>query len=164
MKMNESARVVYYRNSLHYLLKSQGDVTREQALAAARSNVEGLADDLLPVLHAEIDKLEALVASAPDSISESFIREVFDRQSIIFNLAGTFGCAGLRHISESLGDLLADMIELDIRRVEPIYVHVRAARMFRPGMPPVLDEAQARLFNHLASVRHFVRSEAKGRS
>lgn len=164
MKKSESARVVYYRNSLHYLLNSNGGVTREQAVAAARANLDGLAEDLLPVLHEEISKLEEVVAAAPDHLSESFIREVFRHQGVIYNLAGTFGCSGLRRISESLGDLLVDMIELDARPIEPIRVHVRAARMFGPGMPPVLDEALAMLLNHLAAVRMFVRSEAEGRT
>lgn len=164
MKKSESARVIYYRNSLHYLLNSGGGVTREQAVAAASNNVDGVADSLLPALYEEISQLEVLVASAPESLSEDFIRDVFDRQSVIYNLAGTFGCAGLQQISESLGNLLVDMIELDIRPKEPVNVHVRAARMFGPGMPPVLEEAQAILLNHLASVRRFIRSEAEGRS
>lgn len=139
-----------------------GGITREHAISAARSNVEGLAEDFLPVLHDETGKLEETVASAPDALSEASIREVFHRRSVICNLAGTFGCTGLRQISESLADLLADMIELDIRLLEPTHVHVRAARMFGPGTPPVPDETQALLFNHLASVRDFLRSEREG--
>ncbi len=164
MKKSESARVVYYRNSLHYLLNSGGGTTREQAVAAAQRNVESLAGDLLPVLHDEISQLEKLVAEAPDSLSEDTIREIFQRQSVIYNLAGTFGCEGLLQISASLGDLLADMIEFDMRPREPIRVHVRAARMFALDMPTVLDEAQTMLINHLAHVRDFLRSEAKGKS
>ena len=164
MKKCESARVVYYRNSLHYLLNSDGGVTREQAVSAARRNVDGLADSLLPALYDEISQLEMLVDSAPELLSEDFIREVFQRQSVIYNLAGTFGCAGLQQISGSLGDLLADMIEFYIRPKEPVRVHVMAARMFGAGMPPVLEEAQAILFNHLASVRRFLCSEAEGKS
>ncbi|MFN3933300.1 hypothetical protein [Parvibaculum sp.] len=163
MKSNESARVIYYRNSLHYLLNSGGGITREKAISEASKNVEGLAGELLPVLNDEISKLEEALSSAPETLSETFIREVFQRQGVIYNLAGTFGCSGLRQIAKSLGDLLADMIELGVRPIEPIQVHVRAARIFRPGMPPVHEEAQKLLINHLASVRQFLRSEAEGR-
>jgi hypothetical protein len=164
MKKSESARVVYYRNSLHYLLNSGGGTTREQAVAAAHRNVESLAVDLLPLLHDEISQLEELVSAAPESLTEDVLREIFHRQSVIYNLAGTFGCESLLQVSASLGDLLADMIEFNLRPKEPIHVHVRAARMFALDMPPVLDEAQAALINHLAHVREFLRSEARGKS
>lgn len=157
------ARIVHYKNSLHYLLNRSGGITREQAVATAQGNVDDLAQDLLPELSREIHALEEMMDVAREPLSESFIRDLFVRQGVIYNLAGTFGCTGLQQVSASLGELLADMIELGVGTAEPVRVHVRAARMLGPGMPPVLDEALTLLLNHLASVRTFVCSDTAGK-
>lgn len=157
MKKHKPARFIYRKSEFRALLRSAGGTTRQQALTRAVENVGHLAGDLLPALYAELDRAEKIVASAPDPLPASSMRELFECQGIIYNLAGTFGETALQRISASLSDLLAEMIERGSCPSDPVRVHIRATHMFAPGMPVVSDEALAMLLNHLASIRMFLR-------
>ncbi|MBA4208311.1 MAG: hypothetical protein C0454_02155 [Parvibaculum sp.] len=157
MKKYKAAKLIYRTPELRALLRSPGGTARKQALARASENVCHLSADLLPALYAELERAEEIVAAAPDPLPPSSMRELFECQSVIYNLAGTFGETALQRISANLSDLLADMIERGSCPSEPVHVHLRAAHMFAPGMPHVSEEALAMLLNHLASIRAFLR-------
>lgn len=160
MTARRKASVMHLRNGLGELLNRPGGVGRERAVTAATRGVEKLRSGLVQVLIDEVAQAENLARSATDPVPAELMMELFRHEGVIFNLAGTFGYAGLQSVAAGLSDLLAEGCRRGCCPLDAVIVHIQAARLVGPDAAPLHETEHAALLDRLAKVRSHVGRKA----
>jgi hypothetical protein len=161
VKRRPAVKTVHVKNALLDLLDQPGGISRDKAIASARQRLENLRADFIPALVAEMAKVEDIVASSPDPVPAATVKTLLQHQRVIFNLAGSFGYPALQSIAAGLDDLLAAAAGCGACPLDPILVHVHAARLVAPDAAPMSHENQKELLDQLALVRRHLEGRAR---
>lgn len=158
--MSASARFFRVANRLAAILGKSGGISRNQAIENASKAVEKLRDDFTGALLREVMALESLVRGHKGPVSDKTLREIELRSIAIYNLAATFGFKVLQDVAASLLDLIALMKPMTLRRIEPIAVHIQAARLASPDVLQLPESVAVALLDELKKVTaHFERDD-----
>ncbi len=131
--MEPKVRIIPVKNRLRALLYAPGGVSRDDALGAARQNVESLRRDFVKAIPAEIAALESMLDSDKKTITKDELEAMLRRAGQILTLSGTFGFGMLDLVVKRFCDLALGMLEKNIDKVAPVAVHLRAMRLVCPG-------------------------------
>jgi hypothetical protein len=117
------------------MIRRPGGIDPERAISAAQTSVDGLREKLSVVLIDKVNQIERDTTCGLRHMSREELDDVEHIGKVIFNLAGTYGYAGLQWVAVSLLDLLSVMRERNLFCIAPVSVHAQAARLLAPGMP-----------------------------
>ncbi|GAA0560337.1 hypothetical protein [Rhizomicrobium electricum] len=131
--MEPNVRIVPVKNRLRALLYAPGGVSRDEALGAARQNVEMLRRDFVKAIPAEVAALESMIDPAKNTITSGELDAMLLRAGQILTLSGTFGFPLLDQVVKRFCDLALGMLEKNLDMVAPVAVHLRAMRLVCPG-------------------------------
>jgi hypothetical protein len=127
-------RIIPVKNRLRALLYAPGGVSRDDALSAARQNVETLRREFVGAIPLEIAALEAMLDVAGKKyVTKDELDAMLLRAGQLLTLSGTFGFDLLDQVVKRFCDLAMGMIEKDIDKAAPVAVHLRAMRLVCPG-------------------------------
>ena len=133
-------------------LRRPGGVARDSAVAEAAGVAEGLKDQLTAALVHEVETLPEKAGPGTGSISRDGAAELAKSAAVIFNLAGTYRYFDLQTVAASLMDTLGVMRERNLDCLEPLVVHMRAAKLLSPAAAALSRQNAALLIDQLKSV------------
>jgi hypothetical protein len=118
-----------------------GGVTREEAIAAATSELEIMRPDADQVIQKAIAQLEEILGEQKNSneSADQMMGLLIPCDQIV-TLAGTYGHEALGKATRSLCDLLDGLLDQQKTDLASIRVHVQTIRMLDPCVPPLADE------------------------
>ncbi|MGH6828244.1 MAG: hypothetical protein ACREFW_04985 [Rhizomicrobium sp.] len=119
-----------------------GGVTRSDAVANARKELESLRNQSDEVIENSIEALEKLVyrPDRADRHSAAQMQQILVLGDQIVTLAGTFGYAALDQTTRSLCDVADGLLRTGRADVASVNVHMRAMRMVSPKAPQISSE------------------------
>lgn len=160
--MESNVRIVPVKNRLRALLYAPGGISRDDALGAARQNVESLRRDFVKAIPAEIAALEGMLDAGKTTITKDELDAMLRRAGQILTLSGTFGFSLLDQVVKRFCDLALGMIEMDIDKVAPVAVHLRAMRLVCPGGVALNVMEAERILKSLEDVQEHLGIGKKG--
>jgi hypothetical protein len=131
------ARILTVPPRLRNLLNRPGGVQKDAAVAKAQDGVESLRGTLVDSISDEILAIERIVEAANADLPVPTLTVISRHANAIYNLAGTYGYSMLKAVTTSLIDLVNLMADQNNGCPDPIIVHLRAAKLVAPGMPPL---------------------------
>jgi hypothetical protein len=152
-KPKQVVRTSFPVNHLAELVRASGGKTPAQAIADAQGYVHSMRGVGLEGIEGAIAALEMIMTQASDrKLSHCQMQDILSYTDRLVMLATTFGFGRLCSITQSLGDLTVGLCSLGAGPLEPIAVHVRAARLFAPGAAQLADDDAANIFLKLRKV------------
>lgn len=156
--MGKTVRTHFHTNRLIELVSAQGGKTSEEAVAGANELVRSLRGFAMEGVEGAIRALETCVQTERAALDEADMEEILSYVDRLVMLASAFDLERLLKVSVSLGELVSGLSLLGPGPVEPIAVHVRAARLFAPASKLVPEADAQNVFAELRRVlKHFLR-------
>jgi hypothetical protein len=151
--MGSNCKIIPVKNRLGHLLHKPGGIARDEAVAAAGSNVETLRGKFVKAIPREIAALEAILnVAGRERISKDELDIMLRRAGELLTLSGTFGFARLDLVVKRFCDLALGMIDKDLDMVAPVSVHLRAMRLVCPGSTGISDVEADHMLKSLEGV------------
>lgn len=122
-------KIIRVKNILGELLSMPGGVSREEAVHEAQNLIEELREECEKAVPVEITRLESLVASAGEHISEEELGAILDEVDPLLTLSGTFGSETLDAVVKKFCDLVFGMRDKGVSTTAPLKVHLSAMRL-----------------------------------
>jgi len=155
--MSSMVKIIPVKNRLGQLLHKPGGISRDDAVSAAKGNVETLRGRFVKAIPAEIAALEALLAAADRKhIGKDELEAMLGRAGQLLTLSGTFGFGQLDEVVKRFCDLAMGMIEKDLDQTEPVAVHLRAMRLVCPGGAAISQTEAAHMLESLERVHRYL--------
>ncbi len=119
-----------------------GGVTRSDAIAQAKKELEAMRGESDGIIEAAINALEAIVTAPAERTrySDSQLKEMLVLGDQIVTLAGTFEYWALDQTTRSMCDVADGLLRTGQPDIASIQVHMRAMRMVSPKAPPLSDD------------------------
>jgi hypothetical protein len=138
---------------------AQGGKTEEQAFRDAQAYVRAMRSFGIEGIESAIDALEGLMLGPPDrTLTETEMSEVLSYVDRLAMLSMAFGFERLAEATKSLGELVSAFLALGAGPLEPVAIHVHAARLFAPASTPLSEVDARKMFGELQRVqKHFLR-------
>ena len=134
------------KTRLSELVRKFGGLSRDDAVAAATSELETLRLEADSAILTAIAQLEKMVAADKSGGGEDAMKELLPVCDQIVTLAGTYGYGALDKATRSLCDLLDGLIGAGTRDRASIRVHVQTIRMMAPGSLLGPEQVEVMLF------------------
>jgi hypothetical protein len=131
-----------------------GGISRSDAIAEAKSQLEAMRSRSDDVIEASIGALEAIVYGPEhgDGYSTEQMGEILRLCDQIVTLAGTFDYGALDKVTRSLCDVTDGLLQAERHDAAPIHVHMRAMRMVSPSAPPLAPEEMDQMLSELTKI------------
>ncbi len=151
--MASKVTITPVKNRLRQLLYAPGGMSRDEALGAARQNVEALRGEFVNAIPLEIAALETLLHEAGRKhVSKETLDIMLRRAGQLLTLSGTFGFDLLDEVVKRFCDLAMGMMEKDLDKTAPVAVHLRAMRLVCPGGVALSAEEAGHMLKSLENV------------
>ena len=155
--MGSNCKIIPVKNRLGQMLRKPGGIARDEAVAAAGSNVETLRGRFVKAIPNEIAALEAILnVAGRKRVSKEELDAMLNRAGQLLTLSGTFGFDRLDLVVKRFCDLALGMIDKDLDMVAPVSVHLRAMRLVCPGGAGISDSEADHMLKSLEGVHAYL--------
>jgi hypothetical protein len=131
-----------------------GGVSRDEAIAHAKKELEAMRGESDQVIENSITALEAIV-NAPaerNRYSDAQLKQVLVLCDQIITLAGTFDYGALDQTTRSLCDVADGLMRTKRTDIASVHVHMRAMWMVNPKAPPLGQDQIAMMLAELRKI------------
>jgi len=124
------------------LVSRFGGVSRDDAIAQAKSELAAMQGQGNEVIEGSIKTLEKIVFTPAERnrYSEEQLKQILVLCDQIVTLAGTFGYVALDQTTRSLCDVTDGLLRTKKADIASIHVHMRALQMVNPKAPPLKEQ------------------------
>lgn len=131
-----------------------GGVSRDDAIAQAKKELEAMRGESDAVIEASIKALEKIVYAPAerDRYSNAQLKQILMLCDQIVTLAGTFEYGALDQTTRSLCDVADGLLRTQRADIASIHVHMRAMQMVNPKAPPLGEEQVAVMLAELRKI------------
>lgn len=142
------------KTRLSELVGRLGGINREDAVEAAKAQLESMRGKADEVILNSMTSLEAIVYAPENGAAYSGqqMRTILELGDQIVTLAGTFSYDALDKAARSLCDVTDGLSRAKRNDMASIQVHMRALRMVAPGAPQLTAENTEKLLAELAKI------------
>lgn len=131
------------KTRLSELVGRFGGISRSDAIAEARKELEAMRHESDGVIEGSISLLEEIISAPAEKnrYSDPQLRQILCFCDQIVTLAGTFDYIALDKVTRSLCDVADGLLRTGRKDVASVQVHMRAMRMVSPKAP-LLEQEQ----------------------
>lgn len=142
------------KTRLSELVGRLGGIKRDEAVAAAKQQLESMRGKADEVVLTSLASLEAIVYSPAkgNAYSPQQMRSILELGDQIVTLAGTFGYEALDKASRSLCDVTDGLSRAERDDMASIQVHMRALRLMAPGAAALSKENTDKVLAELSKI------------
>lgn len=148
------ALTFFPKTRLSELVGRLGGLTRDDAVEAAKTQLESLRGEADSVIGVSLGQLETVIYApeTPKTYSQAQLNDILALGDQIVTLAGTFGHQALDKAIRSLCDVADGLLRTKKQDVPSIQVHMRTIRMLAPGAPALSAEQTELVLSELAKI------------
>ena len=131
-----------------------GGISRGDAIAQAKKELEAMRGESESVIEASIHAMEKIVyaPATRDRYSDAQLKQILVLCDQIVTLAGTFEYVALDQTTRSLCDVADGLLRTQRPDIASIHVHMRAMHMVNPKAPPLGEEQIAVMLAELRKI------------
>jgi hypothetical protein len=131
-----------------------GGVSRDEAIAQAKKELEAMRGESDEVIETSLKTLEGVVYAPAERnrYSEAQLKQILVLCDQIVTLAGTFEYRALDQTTRSLCDVADGLLRSGRPDIASIHVHMRALRMVSPKAPALSDDQFAVMLAELKKI------------
>lgn len=143
------------KTRLSEMVQRLGGISREDAVANARTELESMRAKSDAVIGESLSALEAIAykPASREGHSPEQMREILTICDQVVTLAGTFGYGALDKATRSLCDVADGLLQSVRGDAASVMVHAQAMRMVAPGAPPLSAEQAEKMLSELAKIK-----------